>query len=365
VVGARSLANVAALLFGGVLADRVRRGLILQGTALASALTQGLVAAAVLLHFVSLPLLIGLSLVNGVLAALSMPASAALLPQTVPAEELRPANAVNRMGTNTGTIAGTSLGGLLAAGVGPGWALAVDAAVMLAAAGSYLAVRLPLAGPVAPAAEKARPLAELLEGWREFTARRWVWVVVLQFMVVNAAWSGSITVLGPGIADATFGRGVWGLVLAAEMAGAVVAGFLVARLATRRALLVGVIAVFAMAPPVLALAAHASAVPLAAAMFVTGFALEFFCVAWDLSLQQNVPADRLARVYSYDALGSYLALPLGEMAVGPVAAGFGTGRTLVAGAVLITLATAAALVVRPVRTLTVREEQPAVELAAV
>ncbi|MGC0315464.1 MFS transporter [Kitasatospora acidiphila] len=364
VVGARSLANVAALLFGGVLADRVRRGVILQGTALAAALSQGLVALAVLLHFASLPLLIGLSLVNGVLTALSMPASSALLPQMVPAEELRPANAVNRMGLNIGLIAGSSLGGLLAAGIGPGWALAVDALVLLAAAGGYLGIRLPSAAPADPAAERTRPLAELREGWREFTARRWVWVVVLQFMVVNAAESGSITVLGPGIADATFGRGVWGLVLATQMAGAVVAGLVVARLASRRALLVGVAAVFAIVLPVLALAAGAGAVPIAAAMFVTGFAVEFFCVAWDVSLQQNIPEDRLARVYSFDALGSCLALPLGEMAAGPVAARIGTGRTLVGAAALIVLATAAALAVRAVRTLTVREDQPAPELAS-
>jgi MFS-type transporter involved in bile tolerance (Atg22 family) len=184
-------------------------------------------------------------------------------------------------------------------------------------------------------------------------------------MVVNAAWSGSVAVLGPGIADASFGRGVWGLELAVEMAGAVAAGFLVARLATKRALLVGVVAVFTMAVPVLAMAGHAGAVLLAVTMFVNGFAIEFFCVAWDLSLQQNVPEDRLARVYSFDALGSYLALPLGEMSVGPVAAAIGTGRTLLAAAVLMTVATAAALAVRSVRTLTVHQEESAAELAAV
>jgi predicted MFS family arabinose efflux permease len=347
-----------------VLADRVRRGLILQGTALASAVTQGLLAVAVLLHFASLPLLIGLSLVNGVLAALSLPASAALLPQTVPAAQLRSANAVNRIGLNSGTIAGSSLGGLLAAGFGPGWALAVDALVLLGAAGSYLAVRLPVVGEPA-ALQRTRPLDELREGWREFVARRWVWAVVLQFLVVNAAESGSITVLGPGIANATFGRTAWGLVLAAQMVGAVVAGFLVARLATRRALLVGVAAVSATVLPVLALAGRADAPLVAAAMFVTGFAIEFFCVAWDLSLQQNIPEDRLARVYSFDALGSFLALPLGETAAGPVAAQFGTGRTLAAAAVLMLLATAGALTVRSVRQLTVREEpvEPAEQVA--
>ncbi|GAA1958425.1 MFS transporter [Kitasatospora viridis] len=358
VVGVRSLANVASLLFGGVLADRVSRGVILQGTSVASAVSQGLLALAVLAHFASLPLLLALSLVNGVLAALSLPASAALLPETVPEEELLPANAVKRMGSNIAFIAGSSLGGALVASVGSGWAMVLNAVVQLVAAACYLTVRLPV---VARPAERTRPIAELREGWREFTANRWVWVVVLQFMVVNAAESGAVTVLGPGVADATVGRAVWGVLLSVPMAGALAAGLLVARLAIRRALLVGVAAVLTMALPSLTLALHPTVPVLAVAMFTTGFAMEFFGVAWDLSLQQNVPADRLARVYSFDALGSFLALPLGEMAAGPLAGRIGTRATLLGATTLILLATAAALVDRSVRSLTVREPAVAAE----
>jgi hypothetical protein len=46
---------------------------------------------------------------------------------------------------------------------------------------------------------------------------------------------------------------------------------------------------------------------LLAAMFLTGSAMELFSVAWDVSWQENVPPDRLARVYSYDAVGAYVA----------------------------------------------------------
>ncbi|GAA1254524.1 MFS transporter [Kitasatospora nipponensis] len=365
VVGARSLANVAALLFGGVLADRVRRALILQGSAIGSALVQGVLALAVLGGFASMPLLVGLSLVNGVLAALSLPAAAALLPQTVPEGELQQANALARMGVNIGIIAGSSVGGLLAAAVGPGWALAVDSLGLLAAGLCYLAVRVAAptraahaAEPVAPGAPQvgaiAGALAELREGWREFTSRSWVWVVVLQFMVVNAAVSGSVQVIGPGIADATMGRTAWGFALGAQMAGAAAAGLLLARWRVRRALLLGVLAVFFEALPVLTLAQSPGVLSLTVVMFVCGFAMEQFGVAWDLSLQQNVPADRLARVYSFDALGSFLALPLGEMTAGPLAQRFGARPTLLAATALIVLATAAALTNRSIRTLTVR-----------
>ncbi|MFG3252708.1 MFS transporter [Streptomyces sp. NPDC048172] len=361
VVGARSVSNVALLLFGGLLADRLPRALVLQGAALAAALTQCAVGVVVLADHASLGVLLVLSVVQGAVAAVSVPASAALLPLTVPPEELRPANAYARMGVNTGMIAGTSLGGMLAALAGPGWGMTLNGAAFLGAAVAYgLAGRslgaLALALAAAPA-ERARPLRELREGWREFVSRTWVWVVVLQFFVVNAVAAGGIQVLGPTVADGTFGRTAWGFVLATQMAGALAGGFLVARSRSRHALRIGVAVVALDALPLLALAESATLVLLLVAMFVNGVAIEQFGVAWDLSLQENVPQEKLARVYSYDALGSTLALPVGEMAAGPLAERFGVRPTLLAGVALVTLVTVGALCSREVRGLTVRGAQ--------
>lgn len=352
VVGARSVANVALLPAGGVLADRIRRTLVLRGSALAACGAQTAIALSVLLGVTSLPLLTVLSVLNGALAALSLPASAALTPQTVPAGLIRPAGALMRMGTNLGMIAGVSLGGAVAAGCGAGWGLACSAAAFGAAAWCFLAVRTGPARPPGPAPGRTRPLRELRAGWREFTARRWVWIVVGQFMVVNAVVAGGVQVLGPAVADATFGRGVWGAVLAAQMAGALLGGVFAARSRARRILLVGVAAVAVEALPLVVLARGGGALLLGAAMFANGIALEQFGVAWDVSLQENIPADRLARVYSYDALGSFVALPVGEMAAGPVAAHAGTSGALLGGAALVVCVTAAALCSAQVRSLT-------------
>ncbi|WP_344527385.1 MFS transporter [Streptomyces albiaxialis] len=354
VVGARSVSNVALLLFGGLLADRLPRTLVLQGAAFAAASTQAAVGLAVLADRAPLAVLLVLSVVQGAVAAVSVPASAALLPLTVPPEELRPANAYARMGVNTGMIAGTSLGGLLAALAGPGWGMVLNGAAFLGASAAYgLAGRRLPARPDAPV-ERARPLRELREGWREFVSRTWVWVVVLQFFVVNAVAAGGIQVLGPTVADGTIGRTAWGFVLATQMAGALAGGFLVARSRSRHALRIGVAVVALDALPLLALAESATLMLMLVAMFVNGVAIEQFGVAWDLSLQENVPQEKLARVYSYDALGSTLALPVGEMAAGPLAERFGVRPTLLAGVVLVTLVTVAALCSREVRGLTTR-----------
>ncbi|MDF4253646.1 MFS transporter [Streptomyces sp. WMMB303] len=388
VVGARSVSSVLLLLFGGLLADRLPRALVLQGAAASAALVQTGVGLAVLADRAPIGVLLVLSVVQGAVAAVSVPASAALLPRTVPPGELRPANALSRMGINTGMIAGTSLGGMLAAVAGPGWGMVLDGVAFLGAAAAYRLAGRVLAGragapPSAAAAEpaghvravesaagteRARPWQEMRQGWREFASRTWVWVVVLQFFVVNAVSAGGIQVLGPAVADATFGRTAWGFVLATQMAGALVGGLLVARSRSRHALRIGVAVVALDALPLLALAESADLALLLMAMFANGIALEQFSVAWDLSLQENVPQETLARVYSYDALGSTLALPLGEMAAGPLAERFGVRPTLLCGVGLVLLVTAGALGSSQVRGLTAGGPVPdegAAERAAV
>ncbi|MCR6481722.1 MFS transporter [Amycolatopsis sp. OK19-0408] len=335
VVGARSIANVLLVLFGGMLADRLPRSVILQGTETAAALTQAAIAVSVLGGFASVPLLVGLSLVNGAVSAISLPAAASLTPLTVPARLLTPANALVRLLSNTGRIAGAGLAGVLVAFAGSGWALAGNAVLFLAAAVSYHRIRLPR-GERIPG---RRPLGELAEGWREFSSRPWVWLVVLQFMVVNAVTAGALRVLGPLVADDTFGRTGWGLALAGQTAGSLLGGVIAAHWQPRRMLLIGVALVTVDALPMLVLGETPYLLPLLFAMFLTGIAIEQFAVAWDVSLQEHIPPEKLARVYSYDMLGSFVAMPLGQIAAGPLAEHAGREATLLGGAALVIGAT--------------------------
>ncbi|WP_134669787.1 MULTISPECIES: MFS transporter [unclassified Amycolatopsis] len=354
VVGARSLANVLLLLFGGVLADRLPRAVILQGTEIAAGLSQALIAASVLCGFSSVPFLISLSVVNGAVSAMSLPASAAITPQTVPRDLLAPSNALLRLLVNGGRIAGAGVAGVAVAAVGSGWALAVNALLFFAAALAYHAVRLPRA----ERAPGSRPIADLIAGWHEFRSRTWVWAVVAQFAVVNAAGFGALTVIGPVVADETFGRSGWGLALAMQTAGALLGGLVAAHWQPRHALFLGVALVTMDALPALTLGWWPSLVPALIAMLVAGLAMEQFSVAWDVSLQQHVPPDRLARVYSYDMLGSIAAMPLGQIAAGPLVQHFGRETVLVTCGVLVVVATGLALCSREIRQLTNRQAAP-------
>ena len=355
VVGARSLFNVVFLLFGGVLADRLPRHLVMVGSGLLSAASQAAVAALVLTHSASIPTLLLLSAANGTFAAFALPASSALVPQTVPEELRQSANALNSMVGNAAQIVGASLGGVLVATVGSGWGLAVDSLSFLLSALLFQRVRVP-GGPLRSAggsgsAGRGGLISELREGWTEFIARTWVWVVVVAFGFINAAMAGATSVLGPSVADATFGRSWWGGVLAAETAGLVVGGLVALRIRPRRLLLVGVVCMAAEVTLPLGLALHVPVYGLTVAAFLCGVCLEQFGVAWETSLQQEIPADRLARVYSYDMLGSFIAVPLAQVAVGPLASALGVRNTLLGSAGIILLSTLAMLAVRDVRAL--------------
>lgn len=250
VVAARSIFNVAFLLIGGVLADRYSRSIVLLSSSTIAALSQGVVAWLVLDGSATIMGLAVLGTINGAAAGIALPASSAMVPQTVPAHSLRAANAFIQVGVYAGTIIGASLGGILTSTIGPGWGLAVDALGFAAAAPLYFFIRV---NSTQSLESNTNILQDLRDGWKEFIARSWVWAIVAQFTIINAAFSGVVMILGPIIADASFGRAGWGIIVAAESVGLIVGSFLALRWRPRRDLFIGVILVSLCAVPIVLL----------------------------------------------------------------------------------------------------------------
>jgi MFS family permease len=354
VVGTRMLVNVVFLLFGGALADRVPKHLLMVGASVAAALTQAAVAALVLSGTATVPLLIALSAANGMVGALALPASSAIVPQLVPAEIRQQANALNRLFLNAAIIIGAPIGGVIVATAGPGWGIAIDAATFALSAIAFALLRLPATVPAAPDptdAGRSSIFTDLRTGWAEFRSRTWLWVVVAAFAVINAALSGGMSVLGPVVADDTVGRRAWGLVLAAQTVGMVLGAVLAMRIRVSRLLFVGVLCTAFEVLPVLTLGVAPHLGLLLGAAFLAGLGIEQFAVAWETTMQEHIPTDRLARVYSYDMVGSFVAIPIGQVVAGPIAEAVGVESTLVGAAVLIALAVIGMLSSRAVRNL--------------
>lgn len=348
VVAAFALAEVVTVLFGGVLGDRVSRKVLMEGSAGACALVQAVLAAVLLTGAASIALLTAMGVVTGCLAALSGPSSQAMTRLTVLAAELASAVSVRRIGQTGSQIVGFSVGGVLVAAAGPGWAIAVDAATYAVAAGCYAALRVPHVRGVSAGASV---LGDLGVGLREVLSRTWLWLLIGQALLYHLVYGGAQGVLGPIVVGDGFGRAAWGWALASLMAGFVVGGLLTLRWRPRHGLRVGVAMLSLTAAFPLAMAVSDQLVLVLLGAFVHGLGLEVFSVAWDLSIQQNVPEDRLARVYSFDQVGSFVFRPVGLALTGPVAEAVGYDRWLLVVAGVMAASSLLALLSRDVRRL--------------
>ncbi len=184
VVASRSLCNVLFLLVGGVVADRYSRSRVLVSSAVVAAVSQAIVAWSVLDGSATVISLTLLGALNGAAAGIALPASSALVPQVVPATDLRQANALIQLGIYGGTVMGASLGGIITSAVGPGWGLAIDALGFAVSVPLYFLIRVK---SNKTAASQGNILRDIKEGWAEFAGRSWIWSIVLQFAIINVA----------------------------------------------------------------------------------------------------------------------------------------------------------------------------------
>jgi MFS family permease len=175
---------------------------------------------------------------------------------------------------------------------------------------------------------------------------------VLQFSFMLMVVLGAFSVLGPVVADEELGGAkAWGAILTAWSAGLVTGGVIGLRFRPRRMLLAATLAILAFPLPLAALGFPLSVPAIAAAAFVAGVGNEIFGLLWHTTMQQEIPPDKLSRVYSYDALGSVGLVPLGYALAGPAAEAFGVRATLWGAAAISVAVTLAVLLVRDVRTL--------------
>ncbi len=348
VIAAGFVPQVFFILVGGIWADRLPRHHVMVVSDLVAGAAQGAIAVLFLTGVAEIWHLVALQVVRGVATSFFYPASQGIVPETVSTRLLQEANALLRLTRNGTQIGGAAAGGILVAAIGPGWSLAFDAATYLAGAAFLLALKLPRSLTL-PERDFVR---DLREGWDAFRSRAWLWGIVLQFAFVNAAGVGAWAVLGPIVADDDLGgAAAWGFILAAQSAGFILGGVLTLRYRPDRLLLVATLAIFPMALPILLLAQPAPAVLIALAAFTAGFGMEIFGVFWDVAVQQQISPDQLSRVYSYDALGSFVFIPLGAAVAGPMADSIGVTETLVGAAAVIVAATALVLLIDEVRNL--------------
>lgn len=349
VLAARMVPLVGCLLLGGVVADRLSRRRLMITADVVRLGSQALLGVLLVSGDAQLWQLIVLQAVLGAATGFFNPASSGLLPMVVSTERLQEANALRGLALAAGGVAGPVVAGILVATIGSGEALLADAATY--AVSALLLARARVTEPVRGEAERPSYAHDLRAGWREVTARTWVWTIILAFSVVNML-GASFYVLGPVVSRGDLGgAGAWAAILAGYGIGQVAGAITALHVRPARPLLLGVLVAELGAGPTLLLAVPASTAVIALAAVLAGMGAMLFNTLWETTLQRNVPIEVLSRVSAYDWFGSLTLAPVGFAIVGPLSDAIGVSATLWGTAAIEIACISAVLMVREVRTI--------------
>lgn len=354
VFAAAVLPEVAFMVGGGVLADRVGRRRVMLTADACRVVVQTVLAAALLAGRPPTWLFAVCAGLLGTGEAFFNPALGGLTPQLVQPSRLADANAMLGVAQSAARVAGPALAGLLIAVTTPAAVIALDSASFAVSVLALARLRVPDAsgGPAAPGAKPgpATPWRDLADGWAQFRAQAWLWLTTAQFALFNLFTWAPYLLLGPILARQYLGgAGTWGVITAANAAGAIAAGAAIVGRRPRRPLLVAVAATFGYAAPCLALALHAPAAVVAVGAAAAGVAGSVFGTYWSTVMQQRVAPELLARTTAFALTGSYALGAAGYAVIGPVAALLGAGRVLGFAAAYATLSSAIMMMVPAIR----------------
>ena len=320
---------VAFLLLGGVAADRFGRSQLVGSTDIIGSFVVAVSAIAFLTGNASVPLLCVNGFIFGVLNALWYPAFSGLMPMIVPGPLLQGANSILGFGANVGYTLGASAAGFIVATAGPGWGLLGDATSFLIAGLLVLSLRLPKTFGEKSDEDRTSMVTQLRVGWKDFSSRRWIVLIVGAFAFYHLAFEAFIAVLAPvHMKDEFDGARAMGTMMFGFGLGSILGTGLAFRFKPRRPLLIAVGVMPMGAAWILATGFSAPLWTLFLAAAGTGVAIDVMYANWMTTLQTNVPEEALSRVGSYDAFGSLAFAPVGLLVAGPMVHALGSRASI-------------------------------------
>ena len=353
--------QVLLLPLAGAVADRLGRRRVMLTADVLRFGAQGWLAGELAVGRPPLWLFVLLAWLGGTGTAFFSPALSALTVEIAPRDQLGNANALYGLAGSATRIAGPALGGVIVALAGPSVVVAVDAFTYLVSVLALSLLRLPPGARESRAGRPARRVlfADIAEGWAEFRSRTWLWAGTVQFAFFNLITWAPWMLLGPVMGRAYLGgAAVWGAIMAVQGAGAIVAGLLCLGRRPQRPLVIATLATFCYALPDIPMALHAAAPWVALAAFACGAGSAVSSTFSSTTTQQQVPAEKLARVNSLTMFPSYGIGVIGYAIDGPLSAAVGPALVFGVGAVYGLLSSAVMLTVPSVRAVRWREAGP-------
>ncbi len=306
------------LLIGGVLVDRLPRLRVMLVCDVASGAIIGTVALLAFADRLEVWHVYAASLLFGLVEAFFFPAYTAAVPALTPTEALPSANSLTSLSHQITGIVGPAVAAAIVAAGGTPLAFLLDGLSFFLSAAFLLPLLRQDAAP-APAGDGRTALADLRDGLSLVLASPWLWITIALFAFTNVALSGPRAVALPFLIQENLGAGVeaLGLISSSAAAGSMVGTVWLGRYARLRRR--GLVGYLCTAVTGLSFFVFGLAVPLSViigAAFVGGLSISMFGLIWTNTLQELVPGEKLGRVSSIDALGSFVLLPVGYAVAG-------------------------------------------------
>jgi MFS family permease len=344
---ANMLPLVGFTLIGGVVGDKFPRAQLVGGTDI-------LLGILVLFNGISLITLHGSLIIfilvgffGGFLNAIWYPSMGALTSDLADEKILQESNSSIMLSGNIAMIIGTSIGGVIVATLGAGWAIAIDGISFLVAGALVFSLRkyTPVAKP-----SSESTLKELRNGWREFTSHKWIVAIVAASTILFAGERSVYSIIGPLVAKNELGGAKpWSFILATWSIGSVLGVLIAGKFKPKYPIRFALMMQFPSVVWMLALGNTTSIWFIAICAFSLGIAMDLFYVLWVTTIQQHVAKESLSKVLAYDAWGSMAMAPLVMGIAGPIAEKFGTKVTLNSLATIFTFTLLLPFLVKEVR----------------
>jgi len=316
----------------GIFVDRWNRHRILLATQSLSMLISFTLAWLTLTERVSIPVLLALSVLQGLVNAFDMPCRQAFVVSVIEDKaDLGNAIALNSSMFNGARLVGPSVAAALMAATSEGWCFFADGVSFLAVLVALLSMRLP--PPVAAPARRASALEQFREGWSYafgFPPIR----AILALLAVSSLVGVPYQVLMPIVAGDVLHGGprTFGLLMTGSGAGALIgAAWLASQPSVLGLARMIPIAAACFGVGLLGFAASRVVWLSLACMLFTGFGLMVQAACSNTVLQTIVPDDKRGRVMSFFLMSYLGAAPIGSLIAGALSGRIGAPWTLAIG----------------------------------
>jgi MFS family permease len=322
--------------FAGVWVDRLDRRQVLIWTQALSMVQSLALAGLTLSNRITIPWVLALSAMQGLINAFDMPGRQAFLVQMVEdRRDLGNAIAINSSMVNMARLIGPSLAGMLIAISNEGWCFFIDGVSYAAVIASLLFMRIRTA---APPRKTTSMLHELKEGWSYVSNFMPIRTILSLFAIVSLMGMPFV-VLMPIFAARVLHGGphTLGFLMGAMGLGALAAAL---NLAARRTVL-GLGSIIATSSTLFGLGLIAFGLSHVfwlsmAMMAVTGFGMMRGMAASNTVIQTIVTEDMRGRVMSYYTIAFVGMAPFGSLLAGTMAHAIGAPHTVILnGAVIL------------------------------